>query len=601
MVNYTSKEIYQPSFPKNQILLPQTGQMNTFTFSTRNCIPSVQDNPWSRREENPPPSSPDRDSNLDLPRLGNLAQHETSALANYVTEALFSPQLTCAQSIMIGDAQSDRKTRLESGRKPLKRPLKLSKLRAVNFFVLATLPLTLYFCRLEGFAMHLCVKVHLETQSLHLQAVQLLGLLNIQAPVFKPILTKFYKTSDNWVCGDTFTQHRQCISEAEKYSAKGTKHLDNKGRVKQQEWIDTLNAVLDKKTNLLPEEKQLLQAISKHDNVPRKKKKFQSRSEKKVVLDTFVGDNKRPTQHVGRVGRFCACTIELNESLNLNFIQNSNFTRFTQKTLDRVWELLEKEFKHVKETKTPAGNANNTSKTENLNKSTNSDKEVGENLSKQARKDKKKKEIRKGRKAITKNVKDEGNLKEIGSKSLTITEVAEDDEHENLPKKGMKELKKNAESKVKNFKGKNQQNANIPEFGRQKRGGKKGAKTQNRDVVILQNGSKKNDKKKRQHTDNIDKAEEPTLKKIKQNGTAVQSESSAGKGGKFNWEDTIVKVLQSSKDKSLLLKRLKKRVLAEFSATNGGTHSKDALVKFNKKITKIPSVKVIKDVAKLMA
>nr|CAD7195412.1 unnamed protein product [Timema douglasi] len=352
--------------------------------------------------------------------------------------------------------------------------------------------------------------------------------------------------------GETFAQHRQCISEAEKYSAKGTKHLDNKGRVKQQEWIDTLNGLLEKKTNLLPEEKQLLQAIAKHDNVPRKKKKFQ------------------------------------------NFIQNNNFIRFTPKTLDRVWELLEKELKHVKETKTPAVNANNTSKTENQDKSTDSDKEVGENLSKKARKDKKKKEIRKERKAIIKNMKDEGNLKEIGSKPLTITEVAEDDEHENLPKKGMKELKKNSESKVKNFKGKNQLNVNIPEVGR-KRGGKKGTKAQNKDVVILQNGSKK-----RQHAGNIDKAKEPTLKKIKQNDT-VQSESSEAKGGKFNWEDTIVKVLRSSKDKSLLVKRLKKRVLAEFSATNGGTHSKDALVKFNKKITKIPSVKVIKDVAKLMA
>nr|CAD7428175.1 unnamed protein product [Timema monikensis] len=360
------------------------------------------------------------------------------------------------------------------------------------------------------------------------------------------------------ISGETFVQHRQCISEAEKYSAKGTKHLENKGRVKQQEWIDTLNGVLAKKTNLLPEEKQLLQAIAKHENVPRKKKKFQ------------------------------------------NFIQNNNFIRFTPKTLDRVWELLEKEFKHVMETKTPAGNANNTSKTENQDKSTDSDKEVHENLSKKARKDKKKKEIRKERKAIINNMKDEGNLKEIGSKPLTFTKVAQDDEHENLPKKGMKELKKNSESKVKNFKGKNQLNVNITEVGRKKRGGTKGAKDQNRDVVILQNGSKKNDKKKRQHADNIDKAEEPTLKKIKQNGTAVKSESSAGKGGKFNWEDTIVKVLQSSKDKSLLVKRLKKRVLAEFSATNGGTHSKDALVKFNKKITKIPSVKVIKDVAKLM-
>nr|CAD7423077.1 unnamed protein product [Timema monikensis] len=32
-------------------------------------------------------------------------------------------------------------------------------------------------------------------------------------------------------------------------------------------------------------------------------------------VGSFVGDNKRPTQHVGRVGRFCACAIELNERL----------------------------------------------------------------------------------------------------------------------------------------------------------------------------------------------------------------------------------------------------------------------------------------------
>nr|CAD7570523.1 unnamed protein product [Timema californicum] len=33
------------------------------------------------------PSSPDRDSNLDLPTLGSLSQHETSTLANNATEA----------------------------------------------------------------------------------------------------------------------------------------------------------------------------------------------------------------------------------------------------------------------------------------------------------------------------------------------------------------------------------------------------------------------------------------------------------------------------------------------------------------------------------
>ncbi|CAG2055172.1 unnamed protein product [Timema podura] len=34
-----------------------------------------------------PPSSPDRDSNLDLPVLGSQTQYETSALANYTTES----------------------------------------------------------------------------------------------------------------------------------------------------------------------------------------------------------------------------------------------------------------------------------------------------------------------------------------------------------------------------------------------------------------------------------------------------------------------------------------------------------------------------------
>nr|CAD7451836.1 unnamed protein product [Timema tahoe] len=33
------------------------------------------------------PSSPERDSNLDLPVLGSLAQHETSSFANYAIEA----------------------------------------------------------------------------------------------------------------------------------------------------------------------------------------------------------------------------------------------------------------------------------------------------------------------------------------------------------------------------------------------------------------------------------------------------------------------------------------------------------------------------------
>ncbi|CAG2059293.1 unnamed protein product [Timema podura] len=39
------------------------------------------------------PSSPERDSNLDLPVLGSLAQHETRTLANYTTKADFEKQV----------------------------------------------------------------------------------------------------------------------------------------------------------------------------------------------------------------------------------------------------------------------------------------------------------------------------------------------------------------------------------------------------------------------------------------------------------------------------------------------------------------------------
>nr|CAD7597644.1 unnamed protein product [Timema genevievae] len=64
----------------------------------KHCIKLWQAIPWKvyphlrvgrveNHSEKTIPSSPNRDSNLDLPVLGSLAQHETSALANYATES----------------------------------------------------------------------------------------------------------------------------------------------------------------------------------------------------------------------------------------------------------------------------------------------------------------------------------------------------------------------------------------------------------------------------------------------------------------------------------------------------------------------------------
>ena len=75
--------------------------------------------------------------------------------------------------------------------------------------------------------------------------------------------------------------------------------------------------------------------------------------------------------------------------------------------------------------------------------------------------------------------------------------------------------------------------------------------------------------------------------------------TAAGKT-KFNWQQVIVKVLESKECKEIPLKRLQKKVLAEFEATGGGSATDVKMIaKFNKKVHKTPGVVVRKEVAKL--
>jgi len=102
-----------------------------------------------------------------------------------------------------------------------------------------------------------------------------------------------------------YVSHTQCISEQEKYAGVGWKAPTNfnKGEKKQKAWVDTINDTLKKAGNNLSAPcKNLLQAISKHDNVPRKKPKF------------------------------------------CNFIRNVAKNRFDEKTIENVWKLLEEQW-----------------------------------------------------------------------------------------------------------------------------------------------------------------------------------------------------------------------------------------------------------------
>jgi len=77
--------------------------------------------------------------------------------------------------------------------------------------------------------------------------------------------------------GDSYKAHTSCISENEKYGGKGwqAKPNANKGLKKQNEWIESIQAAVEEKSNTIDKDvKSLLDGIMTFDNIPRKKPKF---------------------------------------------------------------------------------------------------------------------------------------------------------------------------------------------------------------------------------------------------------------------------------------------------------------------------------------
>jgi len=90
-------------------------------------------------------------------------------------------------------------------------------------------------------------------------------------------MLKNYKINDSlYFSYETVTDHRQCVTEDQRYSAKGyvPKPSAEKGKRKQAGWVDIVQSVMNNK-DLPNEQRQFLNIIAKFDNVPRKKNKFQ--------------------------------------------------------------------------------------------------------------------------------------------------------------------------------------------------------------------------------------------------------------------------------------------------------------------------------------
>lgn len=72
--------------------------------------------------------------------------------------------------------------------------------------------------------------------------------------------------------------------------------------------------------------------------------------------------------------------------------------------------------------------------------------------------------------------------------------------------------------------------------------------------------------------------------------------------GKFNWKGTIKAVLKQAPDNEISIKKLRKKVIAQYYAVAGECHKteEEILVTFNKKVNNNPKFRVLKDKVKLV-
>uniref|UniRef100_A0A182X916 Zf-LYAR domain-containing protein n=1 Tax=Anopheles quadriannulatus TaxID=34691 RepID=A0A182X916_ANOQN len=104
----------------------------------------------------------------------------------------------------------------------------------------------------------------------------------------------------------TYNEHTSCISEAEKYSAKGFVPKVQKGAKKQESWVEMVRSIAQKHKNMSAGVRSVFNFIERTDNIPRKQKGF------------------------------------------LNFFQNS-CRIVSRQDVEAAWALIEKEMKAEKE------------------------------------------------------------------------------------------------------------------------------------------------------------------------------------------------------------------------------------------------------------
>ncbi|MEE6462510.1 hypothetical protein FKM82_001620 [Ascaphus truei] len=151
------------------------------------------------------------------------------------------------------------------------------------------------------------------------------------------------------------------------------------------------------------------------------------------------------------------------------------------------------------------------------------------------------------------------------------------------------------------------------EFTKEKKKKKKKKKRGDESEVesIVQNGQIETDEiegaaqtvKKRKHNNSEGETAAKQRKcKNKENSAEENGESNKTVKGKFNWKGTIKALLKQAPDHELPIKKLRKKVLAQYYTISTKQHKSEAelLGVFNQKINKNPKFRVLKEKVKLL-
>ncbi|XP_037386343.1 cell growth-regulating nucleolar protein [Talpa occidentalis] len=349
---------------------------------------------------------------------------------------------------------------------------------------------------------------------------------------------------DFW--GDDYKQHVKCISEDQKYGGKGYEGKTHKGDIKQQAWLQKINELI-KRPNVSPKVRELLEQISGFDNVPRKKAKFQNWMKNSLkVHNEFV----------------------LEQVWNIFSEASSNGTA-SNKGQERPPPRVA----------SPCAESSARAPSARAGEAQEEPAEVTKN------KRERKEERQKNRKKEKKELKLENHQENSKSQKPKKRKMGQEAGGEDAPQAAGPAKKKTQRKKGEGKRAEDGAAAGDRALGA-------GAEEQE--------AKTRPGKRKRKHSE-----VEADSKKKKFPGPCEDGEPEnheAPAKGKFNWKGTIKAVLKQAPDNEVAIKKLRKKVFAQYyTVTNEHHRSEEELqVIFNKKISKNPTFKLLKEKVKLL-